>query len=242
MRGPSQPLLRPACSPARLRQPSATPPAPAPGLPPLPAACRGPRPGPRRGSPRSPPPARQGGAGRAGLAAWAAGAAVSAGPGSRAGGGGPTTAASASLRSSRSARVSPVHSGEGDGGAGAGPAVVAVVSPEGPIGVCHHCYSGRHAWWQARPSHYLLVHQCRAVGSAVWCSAGGGGRGWGAGCGVSPARPGVRGHPPALGGEAGEPRGPRVAPQLPVWGGAQGPGPPGGRRAVSGAAAPGGPP
>ena len=116
----------------------------------------------------------------------------------------------------------------GDGGAGAGPAVVAVVPPEGPIGVCHHCYSGRHAWWQARPSHYLLVHQCRAVGSAVWCSAGGGGGGGGGGgCGVSPARPGVRGHPPALGGEAGEPRGPRVAPQLPVWGGAQGPGPPG---------------
>ena len=56
----------------------------------------------------------------------------------------------------------------GDGGAGAGPAVVAVVPLGGPIGVCHHCYPGRHAWWQARPSHYLLVHQCRAVGSAVW--------------------------------------------------------------------------
>ena len=68
---------------------------------------------------------------------------------------------------------------EGDGGAGAGPAVVAVVPLEGPIGVCHHCYSGRHAWWQARPSHYLLVHQCRAVGSAVWCSAGGRGGGGG---------------------------------------------------------------
>ena len=66
VRGPSQPLLRPACSPARLRQPSATRPAPAPGLPPLPAPCRGPRPGPRRGSPRSPPPAHQGGAGRRG--------------------------------------------------------------------------------------------------------------------------------------------------------------------------------
>ena len=68
--------------------------------------------------------------------------------------------------------------------------MVAVVPLGGPIGVCHHCDPGRHAWWQARPSHYLLVHQCRAVGSAVWCSAGGeGGRGWGAGCGVSPARP-----------------------------------------------------
>ena len=61
----------------------------------------------------------------------------------------------------------------GGGGAGAGPAVVAVVPLGGAIGVCHHCYPGRHAWWQARPSHYLLVHQCRAVGSAVWCSAGG---------------------------------------------------------------------
>ena len=111
--------------------------------------------------------------GAAGLAAPAVGAVVSAGPGSRAGGGGPTsTAASASLRSSRPLRG-------GDGGAGAGPAVVAVVPLGGPIGVCHHCYPGRHAWWQARPSHYLLVHQCRAVGSAVWCSAGGRGGGGG---------------------------------------------------------------
>ena len=67
---------------------------------------------------------------------------------------------------------------------------------------------------------------CRGQCRVVLCG-GEGGRGWGAGCGASPARPGVRGHPPALGGEAGEPRGPRVAPQLPVWGGAQGPGPPG---------------
>ena len=67
----------------------------------------------------------------------------------------------------------------GGGGAGAGPAVVAVVPLGGPIGVCHHCYPGRHAWWQAGPSHYLLVHQCRAVGSAVWCSAGGRGGGGG---------------------------------------------------------------
>ena len=114
----------------------------------------------------------------------------------------------------------------GGGGAEAGEAVVARVPLGGAIRVCHHCYPGRHAWWQARPSHYLLVHQCRAAGSAVWCSAGGGG-GWGASCGVSPARPGAGGHPSALGGEAGEPRGPRVAPQLPVGGGAQGPGPPG---------------
>ena len=67
---------------------------------------------------------------------------------------------------------------------------------------------------------------CRGQCRVVLCG-GEGGRGWGAGCGVSPARPGACGHPPALGGEAGEPRGPRVAPQLPVWGGAQGPGPPG---------------
>ena len=75
-------------------------------------------------------------------------------------------------------------------------AVVAVVPLGGAIGVCHHCYPGRHAWWQVRPSHYLLVHQCRAVGSAVRCSAGErGGGGWGAGCGVSPARGGGGGHP-----------------------------------------------
>ena len=67
----------------------------------------------------------------------------------------------------------------GDGGAGAGPAVVAVVLLGGAIEVCHHCYPGRQAWWQAPPSHYLLVHQCRAVGSAVWCSAGGRGEGGG---------------------------------------------------------------
>ena len=113
----------------------------------------------------------------------------------------------------------------GDGGAGAGPAVVAVVPLGRAIRVCHHRYPGRHARWQVRPSHYLLVHQCRAVGGAVRCSAGGGGRGWRAGCGVSPARAAAGGQPSALGGEAGEPRGPRVAPQPPVWGGAQGPGP-----------------
>ena len=45
-----------------------------------------------------------------------------------------------------------------------------------------------------------------------------GGRGGGAAGGVSPVRAG------ALGWEAGEPRGQHVAPQLPVWGGTQGPG------------------
>ena len=67
----------------------------------------------------------------------------------------------------------------GDGGAGAGPAVVAVVLLGGAIGVCHQCFPGRHAWWQVRPWHYLLVHQCGAVGSAVRCSAGGRGGGGG---------------------------------------------------------------
>ena len=69
------------------------------------------------------------------------------------------------------------------------------------------------------------MHLWRAVGSAVWrCERGkrgGAGRGDGSGCS------GVGGHPPALGLEAGEPLGPLAAPQLPVWGGAQGPGPPG---------------
>ena len=61
-----QPLARPSCSPLRLRRPSAMRPVPAPGPPPVSAACRGPRSGPRRGSPRSPLPALQGGAGRRG--------------------------------------------------------------------------------------------------------------------------------------------------------------------------------
>ena len=97
---------------------SAMRPVPAPGLPLVSAACRGPRSGPRRGSLglRSPLPARLGpppGAGRRGLLLGRRGRSFSAGSGPWAGGGGPTsTAASASLRSSRSARVSPVHSGE----------------------------------------------------------------------------------------------------------------------------------
>ena len=52
-RGPpgprSQPLARPSRSPLRLRQPSAMRPVPVPGLPPVSAACQGPRSGPRRG-------------------------------------------------------------------------------------------------------------------------------------------------------------------------------------------------
>ena len=58
----SQPLARPPRSPLRRRQPSAMCPVPAPGLPPVSAACRGPRSGPRRGSLglQSPFPARLG--------------------------------------------------------------------------------------------------------------------------------------------------------------------------------------
>ena len=139
---------------------------------------------------------------------------------------GPTgTAASASHRSSRSAGVSPVPSGE----------------------------TGQRErdrrWWRSsrwgepsesaitvilvgmRGGRCALPNTSRCISVVPWavpCSAlrGEGGRGWGAGCGVSPVRAGAGGHPWALGGEAGEPRS-RVAPQLPVWGGAQGPGAPG---------------
>ena len=61
---------------------------------------------------------------------------------------------------------------------------------------------------------------CRGQCCAVLC---GGEGGW-TGGGISPVRAGAGGHQSAFGGEAGEPHGPRVAPQLPVWGGAQGPG------------------
>ena len=46
----SQPRVHPHRSPLRLRQPSGMCPFSAPGLPPVSAACRGPRLGPRRGS------------------------------------------------------------------------------------------------------------------------------------------------------------------------------------------------
>ena len=166
--------------------------------------------------------------GAAGLAAWAAGAAVSAGPGSRAGSGGPTTAASASLRSSRSARVSPVHSGEETGERERDRRWWRSSRPRDPSeSAITVTLVGMRGGRRAPPTTSWCIS---AVSWAVPCGAlrgGGGEGGWGAGCGVSPAWPGVRGHPPALGGEAGEPRGPRVAPQLPVWDGAQGPGPPG---------------
>ena len=131
--------------------------------------------------------------------------------------------------------------GEG-GGAGAEPAVVAVVRLGGPMGVCYHCYPGRHAWWQARPPHYLLVHQCRALGSAVWCSAGGRGGGGGGPAVASPRTAG--GLRPSTGtgrggGGATRPTRRAIAPSL-----GRGPGPwaPGGRRVVSGGAAPRGAP
>ena len=64
---------------------------------------------------------------------------------------------------------------------------------------------------------------------AVPCSAarGVGGEGRRGLAVASADRAGAGGHPPALGREPGEPRGPHLAPQLPVWAGAQGPGPPG---------------
>ena len=125
----SQPLARPPRSPPRLRRPSAMRPVPAPGLPPVSAACRGAvgavawLAGAAVSASRASGAPSRGGA--AGLAAWAAGAVTSAGSGSWVDGpvsleaargrpaSGPTsTAASASLRSLRSAGVSPVHSGE----------------------------------------------------------------------------------------------------------------------------------
>ena len=153
--------------------------------------------------------------GAAELAAWVAAAVTSAGLGSWAGGSGPTsTAASASLRSSRSAGVSPVHSGE----------------------------TGERErdqrWWRSsrwgEPSESAITvilvgmrgGRC-ALHTTSWCSVGG--RGGGGGGPAVASAPHGRG-PAAIhrhweGGE-GEPRGPRVAPQPPVWAGAQGPGPP----------------
>ena len=180
-----QPLAHPPRSPLRLRLPSATP--RVGGVPG--AAVAGAAVSALRASGA---PSR---GGAAGLAVLVAGVVTSAGSGSWVDGpvsaeaargcpaGGPAgTAASASLRSSRLRGGLP-RPFRGDGGAGAGPAVVAVVPLGGAIKVRHHCYPGRHAWWQVRPSHYLPVHQCHAVGSAVQCSAGwngggGGGRLW----------------------------------------------------------------
>ena len=178
--------------------------------------------------------------GAAGLAAWAAGAVASAGPGSRAGGGGPTsTAGSASLRSSRSARVCPVHSGEETGKR-----------------------ERDRRWWRSSrwgdPSESAITVTLvgmpggrRALPTTSWCISavpwavpcgalrGGGGKGvggrlWRQPCTAGGLRPSAgigRG-----GGGATRPTRRATAPSL-----GPGPGPwaPGGRRAVSGAAAPG---
>ena len=214
-------LARPLRSPLRLRQPLAMRPVPAPGLPPVSAACRGPRSGPRRGSLglRSPLPARLGpppGAGRQGLLLGRRGRSPQLGQASRAGGGGPTsTAASASLRSSRSARAPPSTPGRRGSGSGTGGGCGR------PAGGSHRSLPSLLSWWACvvagapfplPPGASVL---CRGQCRAVLCG-GEGGRGWGAGCGVIPARAGAGGHPSALGGGGGDPRGPRVAPQPPV--------------------------
>ena len=181
--------------------------------------------------------------GAAGLAAWAAEAVISAGSGSRVGGGGPTsTAASASLRSSRSARVSPVHSGEETGGREldrrwwrssrwGDPSESAITVT----------LVGMHGGRRALPTTSWCIS---AVPWAVPCGAlrGGGGEGVGGRLWRQPRTAG--GLRPSTGsgmggGGATRPTRRAIAPSL--W---RGPGPwaPGGRRAVSGAAAPGGPP
>ena len=130
----------------------------------------------------------------------------------------------------------------GDRGAGAGPAVVAVLPLGEAIGVCPHCYPGRHAWWQVRPSDYLPVHQCRALGSAVQCSAGGRGGGGGGRLWRQPRTGG--GQRPSIGigrGDGGATRPTRRA-TAPSLGRGSRPWAPGGRLVVPGGAALGGPP
>ena len=104
----------------------------------------------------------------------------------------------------------------GDGGAEAGPAVVAVVPLGGAIGVRHPVILVGMRGGRCAPP---ITSRCICVVPwAVLCSApqGGGGEGRGALGGVLPVRAGAGGHPSALGSEAGEPRGPHVAAQLPV--------------------------
>ena len=179
----------------------------------------------------------------AGLAAWAAEAVISAGSGLRAGGGGPTsTAASASLRSPRSARVSPVHSGEEAGE-----------------------QERDRRWWRLSrwgdPSEsaitVILVGMRggrRALSTTSWCISavpwavpcgalrGGGGEGVGGRLWRQPRTAG--GLRPSTGtgrggGGATRPTRRAIAASL---GRGRGPWAPGGRRAMSGGAAPGGPP
>ena len=105
--------------------------------------------------------------------------------------------------------------------------MVAVVPLGGANGVRHPVILvGMHGGGRAPP----ITSRCLCVVPwAVLCSApqGGGGRGGGAGGGIIPVRAGAGGHPSALGWEAGEPHGPHVAPQHPVWGRTQGPWRPG---------------
>ena len=181
--------------------------------------------------------------GEAGLAAWAAGAAVPAGPGFRAGGGGPTsTAASASLRSSRSARVSPVHSGEETG------------EPERD-----------RRWWRSSrwgdPSESAITVTLvgmrggrRTLPTTSWCISavpwavpcgalrGGGGEGVGGRLWRQPRTAGGLRPSTGIGRGGGRATRPTRRPTAPSLGRGPGPWAPGGRRAVSGAAAPGGPP
>ena len=214
----------------------------------------GPRSGPRRGSLvlRSPLPARLGPPpGRGGRATCLGGGGGHLGwlrlPGRRPGvGGGRPGLPSWRPNQHRRLRQPPLLALRGalprplpgDGGAGAGPAVVAVVALGGAIGVCHHCYPGRHAWWQLRPSHYLPVRQCRAVRSAVQCSAGGRGGGDG-GAAVASA---PYGRDPAAIHQHWEGRRPTRRATAPRLGQGSGPWAPGGSRVVPGGAALGGPP
>ena len=181
--------------------------------------------------------------GAAGLAAWGAGAVISAGPGSRAGGGGPTsTAASASLRSSRSARVSPVHSGEETGER-----------------------ERDRRWWRSSrwgdPSESAITVTLvgmrggrRALPTTSWCLSavpwavpcgalpGGGGEGVGGRLWRQPRKAGGLRPSTGIGRGGGGATRPTRRASAPSLGRGPGPWAPGGRRAVSGAAAPGGPP
>ena len=243
----SQPLARPPRSPLRLRQPSAMRPVPALGLPPVSAACRGPRSGPRRGllGPRSPLPARLGpppGAGRQGLLLGRRGRsprlAQAPGPAAAARPAPPPPPASAP----RAPRGSP-PSTLGRRGSG----------------------SGDRRWWRSsrwgEPSEsaitVILVGMRggrRALPTTSWCISavpwavpcgalrGGGGEGVGGRLWRQPRTAG--GRRPSIGigrggGGAARPTCRATAPSL-----GRGPGPwaPGGRRVVSGKAALGGPP
>ena len=176
------------------------------------------------------------------LAAWAAGTVILARSGSRSGGGGPTsTAASDSLRCSRSARVSPVHSGEvgererdqrwwrssrwGE-------------PPESAITVI---LVGMRGGRRALPTTSWCIS---AVLWAVPCGALAGGRGEGVGGRLwrQPRTAGGRRPSTGIGRGGGGATPPTRRAIAPSPGRGPGPWAPGGRRVVSGGAAPGGPP